>query len=132
MNDETLNEAFTRVKSRFKDDKLKELFYDVRDKITEVVQSCSDNVRCVVYIDEILDNPIVVACGYEENRLVITIRSNGNVTYKWSHETWAKFFYDVFNEVQEIAKNVVRFVRDKLIYIRELHYTSRPAIGFTH
>lgn len=131
LNDETLNKAFTRVKSQFKDaGALKELFYSVREGITEVVRSCSDNIRCVVYIDEILDEPIVVAYGKEENRLIITICSNGKVTYKWSHETWAKFLSDVLNEVQEITKNIVRLIRDKLASLRQVQYPSRPAIGF--
>lgn len=67
----------------------------------------------VVYIDGVLDSPIVVKFGREQNRLVITIRSNGNVRYEWTKETWKKAFRDGWGKVVSITKRIVAAIASK-------------------
>lgn len=67
---------------------------ELRDGITEAVKNCSDNVRVVIYIDDVFDAPISIRIGAEENHLIISIRNNGKVEYRWTKETWSKVFRD--------------------------------------
>lgn len=93
--DEELTTAFARVKHKFHDySMLREAFYKVRDKIFKTVKTCSDNVRVVIYIDYVLDKPIIFRIGAEENRLRISIRTDGKASYSWTKETWSKDFHD--------------------------------------
>lgn len=92
---------------------LKRRFFEVRDDINNVVGSCASNVRVVVYIDGVLDDPIVVKFGKEKNRLVITIATNGNVKYQWTKETWKKAFRDGWAKVVSITKQIVAAVASK-------------------
>lgn len=110
MDDEALNEAFKRVKEKFNDNKeIKEAYRDVRDSIYQMVRSCADNVRVVVYVDDILDDPIIVGIGSQENRLRITIKTDGKVTYSWTKQTWGKLFRDVKEKIKSIAQRIVMF-----------------------
>lgn len=109
--DETLNKAFIRVKDNFQNfQELKRAFQDVGDDINDVVRSCADNVRVVIYIDEILDDPIVVSVGKEQNRLQIIIKEGGNVEYSWTKQTWSKVFLDA---VGPITKGILAFFASK-------------------
>lgn len=108
MSDEDLQEAFIRVKKKFEGhQREKEAFYCIRDVFTPMIKSCADNVRVVLYVDDILDDPIVVEIGDEENRLRITIKTNGTVTYNWDKETWWKIFKDAAMTVNALAKKLV-------------------------
>lgn len=44
----------------------KEAFPELRDGICVIVKSCADNIRLVIYIDEVLDQPITVVVGKEQ------------------------------------------------------------------
>lgn len=110
MNDEALNKAYNMVKEKFNDNKeIKEAYRGIRDSIYEWVRSCADNVRVVVYVDDILDDPIIVAIGDQENRLRITIKTDGKVTYSWTKQTWTKIFRDVKETIISIAKGIFKF-----------------------
>lgn len=129
--DEELTRAFARVKRKFNDyDQLREAFYDVRDDITEVVKTCSDNVRVVVYIDDVLDDPIIVGIGAEENRLRISIRSNGKASYSWTKETWSKIFRDGWEGVKSLTKKILGFIASKARAVFAIAKEILPALTF--
>lgn len=112
MDDEALNEAFKRVKGKFNNhEEMKEAYYGVRDSIYQMVRSCADNVRVVVYVDDILDDPIIVGIGSQENRLRVTIKPNGKVTYSWTKWTWGKIFRDVKEKMKSIAQRIIMFFK---------------------
>lgn len=112
MNDEDLHEAFIRVKKKFEDHKVeKEAYFCIRDGFTSLIESCADNVRVVLYVDDILDEPIVVKMGDQENRLRITIKTNGTITYKWTKETWAKIFQGASMTRDALGKKIVSLLK---------------------
>lgn len=126
-----MTRAFARVKRKFNDyDELREAFYDVRDDITKVVKTCSDNVRVVIYIDDVLDDPIVVGIGAEENRLRISIRSNGKALYSWTKETWSKIFRDGWEGVKSLTKKILGSIASKARSVFALAKVILPAIAF--
>lgn len=129
LNDETLNKAFQRVYDNFEEhQELKDTFYDVRDDIHKYVQSCAENVEVVIYIDKVLREPIKVGVGKEENRLRITIKSGGKVTYSWTKETWSKKVRDAWNNVKSIIQGIVGFFVSKARSIFPVEMPDCPAI----
>lgn len=48
--------------------------------------------------------------GKEQNRLMITIRSTGDVKAQWSKETWTKVFRDGWAGVVSITKKIVAVI----------------------
>lgn len=68
--------------------------FELRDSLLEMVKSCADNVEIAIYVNHILDRAIVIERGKCENRIRITIKSNGKVTHDWTKETWAKKLWD--------------------------------------
>lgn len=71
---------------------LRDMFFDLRDTICELVRSCADNVEVVVKMNEILDDPIIIITGKGENKLLVTIHSETGICYRWTKETWTKMF----------------------------------------
>lgn len=129
LNDETLNKAFQRVYDNFDGyDELKEAFCDIRDEIHNFVRSCADNVIVVIYIDEVLREPIKAGVGKEENRLRITIKSGGKVTYSWTKETWSKIFYDAWNKVKSIVQGIISVIVSKASTLFSVTRPDPPAI----
>lgn len=105
IDDEALQKAFMKVKDNLNDKSImKEAFYSVRDDIYKHVRSCAENVRVEIKFEKVLDNPLVVATGSEENQLLITIETDGKVTYKWTKQTWNKLFVDVKEKVKSVAQ----------------------------
>lgn len=86
------------------------MFYDVWDDIIEVMKICFDNVRVVVYIDDVFDDFIIVGIGVEENCFWIFIRSNGKVLYSWIKEMWSKIFCDGWEGVKLFIKKILGFI----------------------
>lgn len=112
MDDEALHEAFVRVKEKFEGhDKKREAFYRLRDGFCAMIQSCAKNVRVVLYVDDILDMPIKVDVGKKQNRLRITIKTNGTVSYQWTKQTWAKIFTDAKENFESLAKRMAVLFR---------------------
>lgn len=127
--DEELTRAFARVKHKFHDySMLKEAFYKVRDKILETVKTCSDNVRVVIYMDDVLDKPIIVRIGAEENRLRISIRTDGKASYSWTKETWTKVFFDGWEGVKTLIMKILGFFASKAIFAVAMNVL--PALTF--
>lgn len=71
---------------------LREMFFQLRKIICELVRSCADNVEVVVKMNEILDDPIIIITGKGENKLLVTIHSETGICYRWTKETWTKMF----------------------------------------
>lgn len=108
FTDETLNGAFARVKAKFRNrPELIKAFADVRKAITQAVRSCADNIIATVYVDEVLDDPIITTVGKGENKLLITIDSENGIDFTWTEETVAKAFWDGWGYGQDIAKKIV-------------------------
>lgn len=108
LNDEDLQEAYVRVKKKFEGHQQhREAIYRIRDGFSSLIESCADNVRVVLYADDILDEPIVVKIGNQENRLRITLKTNGTITYRWTKETWGKIFRDAMMTINSLAKKIV-------------------------
>lgn len=72
-----------------------------------MVRGCHDNVKITVYFDDILNEPIVVRIGNEENHLQITFKLDGRVAYCWTKETWSKFFRDCWEDVKSLLKKII-------------------------
>lgn len=64
----------------------------------------------VIYIDEVLDQPITVVVGKEENRLRITIKKDGRVTFFWTKENWGKIFREAWNKVTSCIRRIVGLI----------------------
>lgn len=129
LNDETLNKAIQRVHDKFDGyEELKETFNNVRDNIHNVVYSCAENVKVVIYFDKVLREPITVGVGKEENRLRITIKSSGKVTYSWTKETWGKKIRDAWNNVKSIIQGILDFFVSKASALLSVAMPYRLAI----
>lgn len=82
------------------------MFADVQNLITQTIRNCADNIKLIIYRDEVLDDPVIVSVGEGENKLLITIDSDNGVDFTWTEETLAKAFWDGWENGEEIAKNV--------------------------
>lgn len=71
--------------------------FELRDSLQEMVKCCADNVEIVIYVNHILDQAIVFKRGKCENRIRITIKSNGKMTHNWTKETRSKKLWDCFH-----------------------------------
>lgn len=108
INDETVNKAFSKVKDLIRTKKgLRKGLADVRKLITQTVQSCSDNV-VKIYMDEVLDDPIVISNGRGDNKLVLTIDSEDGVDFTWTETTMAKAFWDGWGVGTKITKAILQ------------------------
>lgn len=95
--DELLHRIFIQNKAQFNGNKVMiDGLFELRDSINEMVKNCADNVEIAIYVNHILDRPIVINRGNSENRIRITIKSNGEVTHSWTRQTWAKTLWDWF------------------------------------
>lgn len=109
INDETVNKAFSKVKDLIRTKKgLRKGLADVRKLITQTVQSCSDNVVVKIYMDEVLDDPIVISNGRGDNKLVLTIDSEDGVDFTWTETTMAKAFWDGWGVGTKITKAILQ------------------------
>lgn len=62
------------------------------------MRSCVDNVKVVIYMNEILDDFIIVIVGKGENIFLVIIYSEIGVDYKWIKEIWIKVFWEWLGE----------------------------------
>lgn len=90
-----------------KDKKMKDAFFDLRDSLHNMVKQCSDNVEITIYVNHILNQPFVIKRGNCENRIRITINSNGEVTHGWTKETWTKTLWDWFYGFFDLIERIV-------------------------
>lgn len=106
--DTILQRIYLQNKAHFnKDKKMKDAFFDLRDSLHNMIKQCSDNVEITIYVNDILDQPIVIKRGKMENRIRITINSNGEVTHGWTKETWTKTLWDWFYGFFDLIERIV-------------------------
>lgn len=111
INDETIHKAFSIVKHEIKTKKkLQKGVAELRKKITQTLQSCHDNVKVKIYMDELLEDPIIIPCGRGDNTLVVTIDSDDGVDFTWTETTMAKAFWDGWGLGTKIAKAIVETI----------------------
>lgn len=112
MNDQTLHTAIMRVKGKLQDHNAhKQILFRIRDDLTLAVSSCADNVEVIIYLDDVLDDPINIIVGAGDNRLRITIQTDGKVTARWTDETWGKIFNDVGTVINNLMKSVIKSIK---------------------
>lgn len=104
------------MKEKIKDKKdVQDGLSKVRKEINETVRGCADNVRVVIYIDGVLDEPMIFSHGKEENRLVITLKRDGGIDYTWADRSLGKYLRDgilgftnrICSILQSVAKPVM-------------------------
>lgn len=119
FTDETLNRGFLRCKDKIKDEaKFRDGFNELRANINGIVRGCADNIRVVIYIYGCLDEPLVFSYGKEENRLVITMKSDGKFYPKWSDRSVGKYIRD---GLSSLAKRICSI----------LPYAVKPLLALT-
>lgn len=69
-----------------------------------------DDVCVIVYIDDVLDDPIEITKGNGKSRLRLTIQANGTVSYAWTEEAWTKVLKDSPLQTHRISKNIVAII----------------------
>lgn len=114
VNVEALEDAFQTYMHRFVHiEPQRHAFYNVRDMIHDLVKFCVDNVKIVIFVDDVLKKSIIISTEKTENELHFTIKTDGTVTKSWTKETWKKCFYEsresaivVLKETTEIIRNV--------------------------
>lgn len=85
-----------------KGQKFKKNFIEIRGNISKLVRSCADNVKVVIHMNAILDDPIIVTAGKGENILLVTIHSETGVDYKWTKETQTKVFGNGWENARKV------------------------------
>lgn len=116
LTDETLNEAFSKVKPKFRDNKeIRKGFAELRKAITLLVNNCEDNVEVTFDTRRIFDEILVVKAGKGENKLSIIISGKDNIVYEWKRQTWTKFFWDIVNQVKKLVTSILRSVTELVV-----------------
>lgn len=69
-------------------------FFDARDKIHDLVKMCSDNVKIIIFVNDVLGKPIVICAGKMKNVVHITVKTSGIVTLDWKKKLWKKRVYE--------------------------------------
>lgn len=118
--------GYSRVKDKFiGHDKSKKEYLKLRQKISDYVGSSMDNVHVTIYVDDVLDEPIIMCAGDGENILVITIDADANATHTWVQKTWKKVFRDALDNIESVVKNIATMIVSKA---SALVGSARPAI----
>lgn len=103
--------VFKRIKEKFKDySELKIVFYKFCGEIYIFVGNCVNNVKVIIYIDEVFDDLIEICVGVGENDFIIIIDKDVNVIYSWMREIWGKVLCDVWNKVKDIIECIIGFI----------------------
>lgn len=111
INDETVNKAFSKVRDKLRSKKeLSKGVAELRKVIAQTVQSCSNNIKVTIYMDEVLDDPIIISCGKGDNKLLVTIDSDDGVDFTWTETTMAKAFWDGWGLGTKIVKGIVETI----------------------
>lgn len=74
-----------------------------RDEVPLKIKHCSDNIELVFYLDNVLEDPIYLTVGSAENRLHISIRSNGKIEYYWKERTLKVILWDALESVTSVV-----------------------------
>lgn len=93
-----LNDAYVNNKQHFDAFGLqRNAYYNLRDNIHNRIKTSADNVKLVIYVDDVLEQPIIISAGKEENEVHITIGIDGTLAVNWIKETCS---YET--EIQEV------------------------------
>lgn len=133
-----LQRIFIQNKAQFcENQRMLDGLFQLRDSLHEIVKSCADNVEIAIYVNHILDRAIVIKRGNCENRIRITIKRNGEVTYDWTKETLAKKLRDWLNRflgsIEEFGKllfSVLKMIKKPIGFFSkaEIAYNLYKAI----
>lgn len=118
--DTLLQRIFVQHKAQFKGNQVMiDGLFELRDALNEMVKSCANNVEIVIFVNHILDQEIVIKRGNCENRIRITINSNGGMTHNWTKETWTKKAWDWWYEFLGLLKTFANLLMSVLNLIRK-------------
>lgn len=106
--------AYTRVKDKFiGHDKSKTEYLKLRESISRYIGSCMENVHVTIYVDDVLDEPIIICSGKGENKLVITFDADANFSHKWEKKTWKKVLRDAWDNIESVIQNIAQMIVSK-------------------
>ncbi|XP_078318198.1 uncharacterized protein LOC144620654 [Crassostrea virginica] len=78
----TIQKASGTLKHILRDhDATREALNTVRDEIQNEIEKYADNVKVMIYLDEVLDGSIEIRVGRAENQVRVSIKSNGEIKY---------------------------------------------------
>lgn len=81
-------------------------------------------------MDEVLDDPITLSYGKQENELIITIDSKAGLEFTWAKETYSKLFWDTFEKGKEILRTIIEAIAAALRYIVDrIGWTKQSALS---
>lgn len=123
VNGKALDDVFQRYMHRFTGiEPQRQAFNKVRDIILDLGTTFADNVKIVIYVIDVFDQPIVISTRMTDNELSITINIDGTLKVKWEKETcsykevWWKFLHDVYEMLKE-TMHLVLFKIKSLLFI---------------
>lgn len=109
-----INDGYLRAKDKFKGhDESKKEYLKLRQKISSYVGSSMKNVHVTIYVDNVLEDPIIICAGTGENKLVITIDDDAKVSHRWEKKTWSKVLRDAWDNVESVIQNIVQMIVSK-------------------
>lgn len=117
---EALEDAFQTYMHRFVHiEPQRHAFYNVRDMIHDLVKFCVDNVKIVIFVDDVLKKSIIISTEKTENELHFTIKTDGTVTKSWTKETWKKCFYESRESAIVVLKETTENIRNVGLLVTE-------------
>lgn len=106
-----MQRIYVQHKAQFRGNReMRDGLFELRDALNKMVKSCTDNVEIAIYVNHILDQAIVIKRGNCENRIRITINSNGEMTHSWTKETWAKKLWDWWYGFLDLLKTFAKLL----------------------
>ena len=100
-------------------EKIKEAFQKIRQTVHEKVKYCKEDVSVIIYADDVLEQPVTYGTG--RNRLMITIESEGQITFDFTDKTWTtkakEIFASIFEEVKKIVKEQLPGITVRLLNV---------------
>lgn len=94
-----LTDVLQQFMHKFEDfENQKQGLYNARDEIVDLVNGCSDNVCLSIFVDDVLDQPIVIKSG-DKNVLFISIKCNGTLKSTWKKRTIEKHLKDLYKRI---------------------------------
>lgn len=65
----------------------RQAFHKVRDMILDLDTTFADNVKVIIKVIDVFDQPIVISTTNTDNELRITIKIDGTLKVKWTKDT---------------------------------------------
>lgn len=89
-------------------EKIKLAFQKIRQTVHEKVKYCNEDINVVIYADDVLEEPISIIKGSGRNRLMISIESEGQITFDFTDRTWTTKAKEIFASIFEAVKQTVK------------------------